>query len=373
MRTQIVVPCFEESSRFDRDAYVRFLQEHLDVGLVLVNDGSPDNTLAVLESVRDAVPERAKVLNLPQNLGKAEAVRQGMLQCIDDDAEYIGYWDADLATPLDAVPLFIDVLDQRADVDLVLGARVALLGRRIERKASRHYPGRLFATAASLTLNLPIYDTQCGAKLMRNKPLLRELFGQPFRSRWIFDVELIARYLSTGGRAEGLYELPVPRWTDVGESKVKPSDFVRAVGELAQTYQTYPLQQPFRGTVLAVTNVFSRYALSGAVGTALHYALLIVMVELLSAKAEVGAVTGASVGAIANYALNYHVTFASRASHGRTFPRFAVVALLGVVASGVGVKLASDAGFSYLLAQLGCTVFVLLVGFLLNRHWTFSS
>jgi hypothetical protein len=173
---------------------------------------------------------------LPHNVGKAGAVQRGILAALQTDPELVGYWDADLSTPLDAVQEFIDVLDTNPQVEIVMGARVKLLGRRINRYASRHYFGRAFATAASLALDLPVYDTQCGAKIFRANPSIRQAFSAPFRSKWIFDVEILARYIAATGRAAAgsrIYELPLRVWTDVPGSKVTARDALRAFWDLA--------------------------------------------------------------------------------------------------------------------------------------------
>ena len=79
-----------------------------------------------------------------------------------------------------------------------------MMGTDIRRSAVRHYTGRLFATAGSLVLGVPVYDTQCGAKAFRVTDALRAALAEPFVSRWAFDVEVLGRLLrSTDGRGGG--------------------------------------------------------------------------------------------------------------------------------------------------------------------------
>ena len=109
----------------------------------------------------------------------------------------------------------------------------------------RHYLGRVFATAASAALRLPVYDTQCGAKMFRATPETRRLFETPFCTNWIFDVELLARFirLRKGAGLEPpekcVYELPLHAWRDVAGSKVRPRDFLKSFFELLRVYWTY--------------------------------------------------------------------------------------------------------------------------------------
>jgi hypothetical protein len=158
-------------------------------------------------------------------------------------ADFVGFWDADLATPLDAINDLLELLLAHKELDIVLGSRVKLLGRDIERLVVRHYLGRVFATCASVVLGLPIYDTQCGAKIFRVTPDLAGILQEPFSSRWIFDVELLARFLHLSGteKAHGeIYEFPLYRWRDVPGSKVGPLDFLTAAKELLAIWRKYP-------------------------------------------------------------------------------------------------------------------------------------
>ena len=97
----------------------------------------------------DSNSEQMLCVDQKINVGKAEAVRQGFLKAIDLDFHNIGYWDADLATPLNAIDKLCALLEDKR-VIAAIGSRVKLLGYRIERKPLRHYLGRVFATCASL-------------------------------------------------------------------------------------------------------------------------------------------------------------------------------------------------------------------------------
>ena len=243
--TEIIIPCYNEEHRLDVGAFRNFQSTAHDVRFLFVNDGSNDGTLKLLESLEALDGGKFAILNLQPNQGKAEAVRRGVLAALGSSPNYVGFWDADLATPLNAIPMFLDLAESRPELEIIMGARVKLLGRNIERRTSRHYLGRMFATAVSAALRLPVYDTQCGAKLFRVSPSLNGLFQEPFQSRWIFDVEILARLIqarrdkSLPQPEQVIYELPLLEWCDVPGSKVGPTDFVRAAWELARIRREY--------------------------------------------------------------------------------------------------------------------------------------
>ncbi len=240
----LVVPCRDEAGRLRAPVFLDFVTRHPSVRLLFVDDGSVDGTMAVLERMAQAAPAGIRTMRLPTNQGKAEAVRRGLLEAMTGSPALVGFWDADLSTPLTAIDDFLSVAATLPGVDLFLGSRVLLMGRDIRRKTSRHYLGRVFATAASLALDLPVYDTQCGAKVFRVNDALHRVLAQPFRSRWVFDLEVLARYLALpvddGGapRASRIYELTLPAWHDVPGSKLKAWDFVRSIGELAAVWRS---------------------------------------------------------------------------------------------------------------------------------------
>ncbi len=234
-RVAIVVPCFNEENRLQKQAFVDYSLAHSDVDFCFVDDGSSDGTHALLQKIQQANPDHFFLHNLNTNLGKAEAVRHGMLFMHKAGPyEFIGYWDADLATPLEAIIDFLLVFQENPQLQMVYGARVLRMGSSIKRNPARHYLGRIFATFASMILGLGIYDTQCGAKLFRSN-LVPSLFKNPFKSRWFFDVELTglaSKHFGLDDIHQRLYELPLKQWHDIGNSKLTIKKILLAPIEL---------------------------------------------------------------------------------------------------------------------------------------------
>jgi glycosyltransferase involved in cell wall biosynthesis len=235
-RVCLIVPCYNEAARLDL-AQFEAAAAREPVWFLFVDDGSTDGTADV---VRRRANDRLWLVALDRNVGKAEAVRQGMLRAAGlpfyAQLEWVGFWDVDLSTPLDELPRF---LEYRAfsgvAADAVFGSRVARLGSRIRRRPARHVLGRLFVTLASLLLGTRAYDSQCGAKIFRTAVVPR-CFGEPFVTRWLFDLEILLRLGD-----EAVLEYPLRAWHDVPGSKLRLLPNVwRTLRDLARLRARYP-------------------------------------------------------------------------------------------------------------------------------------
>ncbi len=237
----MVVPCYNEANRLRQEIFVDFIKHNRHMKMFFVNDGSNDRTLEVLRNICNEDSERLYLLDLPENVGKAEAVRLGFMQAFAMDPTFVAMWDADLSTPLGEVIQFTEVMINNPKFLLVMGSRVKLLGRNIKRSSLRHIIGRLSATLISFTLRLDVYDTQCGAKLFRVSALTKEIFSRPFQSTWIFDVELIARIIKANPQNPNklIYEFPLHEWTEVAGSKIRSGHYLKSLFELIRIKKNY--------------------------------------------------------------------------------------------------------------------------------------
>ncbi|MGN0833882.1 MAG: glycosyltransferase [Kiritimatiellia bacterium] len=214
----LVIPCKNEALRLNPEAFRQAVGELQGLSLLFVDDGSTDATASVLAHLAGSSPA-IDALYLRQNVGKAEAVRAGIRHLLAGGGEgLVGFWDADLATPLEEVRRFVQEFERDDRAELVVGSRWPHLGARIDRTIFRNCTGACMKFLIRCVLTVPVYDTQCGAKVM-TRALAARLFARPFVSRWLFDVELLRRM---GRRAvlRGVRELPLDDWRDVGGSKM---------------------------------------------------------------------------------------------------------------------------------------------------------
>lgn len=246
----LVVPCYNEASRLPRETFRTFAESTPDVSFLFVNDGSSDTTSDVLKDFCAERPEQFVLLDLPKNKGKGEAVRAGMNDAIAGGAKLVGFWDADLAIPLEDALAMREILRQKPHLEAVFGSKINLLGRSVQRSVLRHLISRAFATLISMALDLPIYDSQCGAKLFRATDDLRAALTDPFASRWLFDVELLGRLIQIqcdAGRPTvdtTTWEHPVSRCITDDESRVTVGGGLQAVLDLWPIYRRC---RPYRG------------------------------------------------------------------------------------------------------------------------------
>jgi glycosyltransferase involved in cell wall biosynthesis len=237
----LVVPCFNEAQRLRGGELLAFLDAHASIDVCLVDDGSTDGTYALIEQLQRERPDRIVLHRLQPNGGKADAVRHGVLHAASTGRwPVVGYWDADFSTPLVEAERLAEVLREAPGCQMVLGSRIKRLGARIDRNVARHVFGRVFASAASAVLGLEVYDSQCGAKLLRAE-LAPRLFADPFLTRWLFDLEMLLRLRNQVGLTamDIVQEVPLAEWREVGGSKLTLRDMINVPLELLRLRAHY--------------------------------------------------------------------------------------------------------------------------------------
>ncbi|MBK7036097.1 MAG: glycosyltransferase [Bacteroidetes bacterium] len=248
MKTQIktcfIVPCYNEEIRLPVDDFETFLNVHPDTLICFVDDGSTDNTKNVLLQICEHYPDNSIYLEIKKNVGKAEAVRQGVLLCNSKyEHEFVAYLDADLSTTPEECLEMQNLFLQK--IQFCFASRILRIGSVIQRKRYRFLIGRVIATFISTILHLKVYDTQCGCKMFTKK-LSEAVFREKFYSRWLFDVEIFFRIIELFGREhvqDIMLEVPLRHWEDKGNSKISPWYFFVLWKDLFYIRQYYKKRQ----------------------------------------------------------------------------------------------------------------------------------
>lgn len=235
MKITIIIPFYNEEKRIDIDCFHQIFNNYLQYNFILVDDGSTDNSSIILDEFKNKFSDLT-ILKLDKNVGKAEAIRAAVLTI--SNADFVVYYDADLATPFSELEKLIQFSVLHQNYKMVMGARIKLIGNGVKRSLTRHYFGRIFATIVSqFVLKVAVYDTQCGAKVI-DFETAKLIFSKPFLSKWLFDVELLKRLQKIHNLKEVVKEIPLENWSEIGNSKIKVTDFFKVPFELLKIYRT---------------------------------------------------------------------------------------------------------------------------------------
>ncbi len=188
----IVIPAYNEAARLGQtlQTILAYMDEHVRDGeLIVVDDGSRDNTVQVAEEAFKSLPHKvpARVIRYATNRGKGHAVRTGLLAARHAVALFS---DADLSTPITETPKLVAPIERGA-YDVVFGSRAldrSLIG--VHQPWQREQSGRVFNLAVKLATRMPFWDTQCGFKAFR-MDVSRPIIEAAIIDRFAFDVELL--------------------------------------------------------------------------------------------------------------------------------------------------------------------------------------
>ncbi|MEP2936097.1 MAG: dolichyl-phosphate beta-glucosyltransferase [Gilvibacter sp.] len=241
MKTGLIIPCYNEEKRINSEAFISFIKANDDYHLCFVNDGSKDNTLKVLQEMKSQVPDSISIVDVKKNAGKAAAVRAGARYLYTlESIKYIGFIDADLSTDFNDFKDLVKTLKSEDKLVMVFGSRNSG-GGNISRNPMRKLFSNVIKKFILLILQLPIRDTQCGAKVFK-KNAVPLIYGTDFYTEWLFDLEIFIRLRKYYGKAnvmKHICEQPLMRWVHVDDSKLGASDAIKMPIKLMQIWIGY--------------------------------------------------------------------------------------------------------------------------------------
>lgn len=221
MKLSIVIPAYNEENRISKTLpdVIRYAEKLKKDGysteIIVVNDGSSDKTLGVLNNFKGKI----EVVSYIPNHGKGYALREGVKKA---QGEYIYIADADFSTSIEAVDMFIEKMN---GVDCVIGSR-AVDTKKVKVSFIRKLFGNMSNLLIRMILGLNFKDTQCGFKMFNNQ--CKKYFLECVNERWGYDFEFL--YLLQKNALK-IVEIPV-EWEAVGESHVKPLHYFKTLQEL---------------------------------------------------------------------------------------------------------------------------------------------
>lgn len=220
----VVVPAWNEAARLP--TLLTSLADHTDVAvteILVVDDGSDDNTVEVARGFTDTLP-LLQVVEHGTNRGKGAAVRTGVLEA---RGRLVAFVDADDATDLSALAPMCEAIG--GSIGAVFGSRHVAGSVVTGSPPIRGVMGRVFNHVVRLAAGTSISDTQCGAKVFRTS-IATLVFSDATVDGFAFDVEILRRLMDLGVE---VVEHPV-RWTYVSGSKIQLVTPLRMLADIAR-------------------------------------------------------------------------------------------------------------------------------------------
>ncbi len=226
-KLSVVIPAYNEEQRIAKTllAVGEYLsKQNYDYEILVVNDGSKDNTAGVVRAQMDKI-KNLHLIDHHENHGKGWVTKDGMLHANGDVRVFL---DADNSTKIDEIGKMLPFFDQ--GFDIVVGSR-RIEGSHLDVKQNflRDTLGGIFRLIVHTVVPVGVTDTQCGFKAFSAKST-EAIFPKQTIFRWAFDVEILALARKQGFKIK---EAPVT-WVNDGASHVKLSGMIKMLLEIIQ-------------------------------------------------------------------------------------------------------------------------------------------
>ena len=220
MNLSIVIPAYNESKKIERDikeASNFLASNHLYGEIIVVDDGSTDDTSEIAKKVNVPSDITLRVSRYDNHRGKGYAVRKGIEQTT---GQYVLFADSGCCVPYKDTLLGIELI-KNDKCDIAHGSR-KMSGCHIERPQNfyRRICSKIFHWFVLYDMKIPseFTDTQCGFKIYKGD-IARKLYNQCKTNGFVFDIEIIMLAQKEGYRIK---EFPID-WTCDPDTRLSPS------------------------------------------------------------------------------------------------------------------------------------------------------
>lgn len=236
-KLSLIIPCYNEGEKLEKniETIVSYMEETflIDYEIIIVNDGSTDNTIDDVLHLKEKYPHIIKLIHYKDNKGKGYAIKRGILEA---DGDMLIFMDTDLSTDISAIPTTVQEL---GTYPIVIGSRRMKDSEITEAQTGiRKIMGIGCKNYTNMKLGLHISDTQCGFKGFHTD-IAQKIAEKMIINRWAFDAEML--YIAKLNNIE-VKEIPV-KWKNDSDSKVSPYsasiEFMKDLGKIKSNKKNY--------------------------------------------------------------------------------------------------------------------------------------